>query len=50
MRLQAELLGFALVLGDDQVLRLGEERRGDVRVVPRGVVLVPLPDLAVLIE
>src|SRR5258708_21607652 len=31
VRLEAELLGFGVGLGDDEVLRLGEERRLHVR-------------------
>src|SRR5260221_14698531 len=50
MRRFAELLRFRLVLGDHQVLRLGQERPRDVRVVAAEVVLVLLPDLAVLVE
>src|SRR5258708_37382505 len=50
VRLEAELLGFGVGLGDDEVLRLGEERRLHVRVMAAGIVAMLLPHLAVAVE
>ena len=50
VRLDAEALRFVVGLGDHEVLRLGEIRCRDVRVVPARVVAVALPGLAVLVE
>ena len=45
-----EPLGLGIGLGDHHVLGLGEERLGDVRVVPPRIVAMPLPELAVPVE
>ena len=50
MRFLPEPPGFGPVLGDHQMLRLGEEGNGDVRVMPVGVAAVPVPQLAIAVE